>query len=132
MSTEIKRNAQGHFLKGHPCPNPGGRPKVAAQLRKRISELTNDGEDIVQFMVEVFKGTHKTLGKTPTDRKWAAEWLSDRLYGKAPLVIEAITEEKSLVLEPDLSNCTEQELKAMEDAGAIIERLSARKEPIDV
>lgn len=57
--------------------NPGGRPKG---LAKRVRELTGEGEDIVDFMLNVLKNDIKGTTK---DRIEAAKWLADRGFGRA-------------------------------------------------
>lgn len=57
--------------------NPGGRPKG---LPGRIRALTREGEDILEFLVDVLKNEIKSTTK---DRLQAAQILLDRGYGKA-------------------------------------------------
>lgn len=57
--------------------NPGGRPKG---LASRIRTLTNEGEDILKFLVGVLSNEIKSTTK---DRLQAAQILLDRGYGKA-------------------------------------------------
>ena len=69
------RDETGKFLPGH-SGNPGGRPAGLATL---IRETTNDGQELVDFMLSVFRGEH---GEEPRLRADAATWLSDRGFGK--------------------------------------------------
>jgi hypothetical protein len=63
--------------------NPGGRPKG---LVRAIREQTNDGEALVHFVVEVFRG--KVDGVRLRDRLEAATWLADRGFGKPIQALE--------------------------------------------
>lgn len=69
------------FLPGH-SGNPGGRPKALSTL---ICEQTNDGAELVAFMLAVLRGKRKaSLGQ----RMEAAAWLADRGFGKVALPLE--------------------------------------------
>ena len=57
--------------------NPGGRPKG---LVRSIREQTDDGEQLVEFMLRVFRG--EVEGARLRDQFDAATWLSDRGFGK--------------------------------------------------
>ena len=61
--------------------NPGGRPKGLAAL---VREQTDDGAELVAFMLRVLRGR-----KQPTRlRMEAAAWLADRGFGKVPMPLE--------------------------------------------
>src|SRR4029450_10505582 len=92
------RGVDGRFLPGN-RGNPGGRPRGVAELVRRH---TKDGREIVEVMVGGTRGRayeypapppgpHRgvPLVPTPDERLTAAQWLSDRLWGKAPTVVEA-------------------------------------------
>ena len=66
---------------------PGGMRKEVAQMRDRISELTDGGQDILKFMANVMKGTEAGM-EDERCRIAAAVWLGDRFYGKAKQTIE--------------------------------------------
>ena len=69
------RDLSGRFLPGQ-SGNPGGRP---AGLSGLIRESTNDGAELVEFMLKVFRGE---LGESVRTRADAATWLADRAFGK--------------------------------------------------
>jgi hypothetical protein len=57
--------------------NPRGRPKGFAS---KIREQTRNGEELVEFALEVWRDASKTLKE-----RWPAfVWLSEYAYGKAP------------------------------------------------
>jgi predicted nucleic acid-binding Zn ribbon protein len=96
--------------------NPGGRPKG---LVETIRASTQDGQELVQFMLQLFRGEMK--GARMRDRMEAATWLCDRGFGKPAQAIEALHEQKVAVL--DLRSMTDDQLdalathlKAMEEA----------------
>jgi hypothetical protein len=65
---------------GRPFPkgvsgNPGGRPKG---LVRRIREETGDGEELVDYMLRVFRAESEST-KTRVE---AASWLADRGFGR--------------------------------------------------
>jgi Family of unknown function (DUF5681) len=70
------------FAKGQ-SGNPGGRPKG---IVRAIRELTRDGDDLVAFVVRVFRG--EVDGVKLRDRLEAATWLADRGFGKPTQGVE--------------------------------------------
>lgn len=72
-SGPIIRDASGRIIKGSGAINPGGRPKG---LAARIRALTNDGEVLIQTLLEIVQ----TVGSR--DRVRATEILLERGYGK--------------------------------------------------
>ncbi len=69
------RDNSGRFSPGQ-SGNPGGRP---AGLRAKINSLTNDGNAIVGFIVDVMNGRIDVPIKHRMD---AAIWLAERLWGR--------------------------------------------------
>lgn len=77
------------FQKGK-SGNPGGRTKAEMAVRRLQHELiaaeTDGGREIIGFVLEVFRGQHVTCADAKSLR-WAADFLADRLWGKAPLTV---------------------------------------------
>ena len=68
--------------------NPGGRPRGLARM---VREAVGEGADLIEFMTAVLKGDAKRLGVRTVslrDRMQAAEWLTDRGYGKTIPVVD--------------------------------------------
>jgi hypothetical protein len=68
--------------------DPGGRPRGLATLAR---EAVGDGRDLVAFYLAVFNGDTKALHTrkvTLRDRMEAAQWLAERGFGKAPVVVD--------------------------------------------
>jgi hypothetical protein len=87
--TALKPQVGRPFLNGQdPRRNAGGRPRGLASLAR---EAVGDGHGLVAFFLAVLRGDAEALGErriTMRDRLQAAEWLADRGFGKAPIVVE--------------------------------------------
>jgi hypothetical protein len=70
------------FAKGQ-SGNPGGRPRGVVRT---IREQTRDGEELVTFMLRVFRG--EVADAHLRDRLEAATWLCDRGFGKPTQGVE--------------------------------------------
>jgi hypothetical protein len=70
--------------------NPAGRPKGLATLSQAIVERTGQGLQLVEWHLAIWRGDAKPLGKrpTPAQRFEAAQWLTERGWGKAPVQID--------------------------------------------
>ena len=69
---------RGRWVKGE-SGNPGGIPK-GRSLVSKIREETDDGSELVAFMLKALRGRIK--GATVRDKIAAATWLADRGFDK--------------------------------------------------
>ena len=94
-----QRDTTGRFIKGQ-SGNPGGRPRG---LVKKIREETDDGEDLADFLLHVFRG--EVEGVKLKERLEAATWLADRGFGRP---VQAMNIE---TFEIDLTRLTDEQLE---------------------
>lgn len=64
--------------------NPKGRPPGRPSLVPLIQKTTHDGKELVTFMLAIFRDPRMKLAH----RMEAAEWLTDRGFGKATQAVE--------------------------------------------
>lgn len=121
----IPPERRSSFPKGK-SGNPGGRPKADKIARELIAAETGDGTEIVRFALGVMRaesyagsdGRTIDVPNDPKSRCWAASWLADRLFGKAPLTVE-VSGPAELAPLPDMRDLPLEELRriaAGEDA----------------
>jgi hypothetical protein len=85
----ILRRVNGRFAPGV-SPNPTGRPKGTRNFANTIQVQTKDGEELVRFMLRVFRGNLAGTKVRLEDRMAAATWLADRGFGK-PSQVQLLT-----------------------------------------
>jgi hypothetical protein len=70
--------------------NPGGRPKGLGTLSQMIFERTKQGTQLVEWYLGIWCGMSTPLGHKPTDeqRLVAAQWLTERAWGKPQVAID--------------------------------------------
>jgi hypothetical protein len=129
------RRKNGTFEAGT-SGNPGGRPK---SLRNLILEECEggDGREVVEFMFSVMRGTlrvkrraaktGKPYNDTPPfkERRMAAEWIGDQLFGRARQSVDVRDAGKSEAAQR-MSLLTDDELKTVE---TLLEQAAAREGP---
>ena len=106
------RDGSGRFLPGQ-SGNPGGRP---AGLSGLIRESTNDGAELVEFMLKVFRGE---LGESVRTRADAATWLADRAFGKPA---------QTSNIGGDCERCAAFDAEVPDPVEQIMEKLSSMRE----
>ena len=114
MAEETKKIVKRHRGMIKPGEN---RRRGAKELAKEISKQTDNGQEVVDFVLSVFRGTEPRLGTRPSDLKWAVEWLADRLWGKAPVQMEITAgQDTKIVNMIDYSKLSVKELKILQEA----------------
>lgn len=101
------RRGKGRLKKGESA-NRTGRPKGSIGLAAYIKSKTRDCFDIADFYLAILMGNSDILNKkydfqrppSLENKMDAAEWLSDRGVGKAPVTLANDTGEKYVVLLP--------------------------------
>ena len=102
------------FQKGK-SNNPGGRNKAYYKVQRLISEQTDDGQEVVDFVLAVMRGTSDAELLDPKCRIWAAGWLADRLIGKAAQVVVPVEEAPPAQMDDSALSDAELELLAKLD-----------------
>jgi hypothetical protein len=69
-------------------------------LVRAIREQTNDGEELVDLMLKVFRG--EVDGAKLRDRMEAATWLADRAFGKPVQALEHSGKDGETLIPVDL------------------------------
>jgi Family of unknown function (DUF5681) len=72
----ILRRVNGRFAPGV-SPNPTGRPKGTRNFANTIQMQTKDNEELVRFMLRVFRGKLAGAKVRHEDRMAAVTWLAD-------------------------------------------------------
>lgn len=107
-----RRGANG-WVKGKSA-NPGGKTKAEVAARRMAAELidqeTDGGREILRFAINVMRGQVEDCDDSKS-RRWAADFLADRRWGKAPLIVE-VGPAASEVEIPDVKGLTLEELRA--------------------
>ena len=109
------RPIPGRFVPGVSA-NPGGRPKGLVRL---IRERTGDGTKLITALVDVFEGRTpegfpEGYKLTPGDWWTAVKELTDRGWGKAPMLVE-VTDSSGPVGDPRWVGWTTEEMLAWRD-----------------
>jgi hypothetical protein len=92
----VLRDHRGRLQPGTKGVNPGGRPRGAAGLAAIIQRETQGGEELVQYVLRVFRSRSSdepTIKHfySEADIQWAIGWLTDRGFGKAVQTLELAT-----------------------------------------
>lgn len=132
------RDGHGNlWKKGAPSPNPGGYTKAHAAQRRMAQELvadrTDGGKKIINFVADVLdnKNGPENGGTWDTkSRRWAADFLSDRLWGKSPVTVE-IAKDVPRPLNMDALNDAQLEALSTLDAASPAEHSEASVEPAE-
>tara|TARA_B100001971_G_C17678565_1_gene281154 strand:+ start:62 stop:397 length:336 start_codon:yes stop_codon:yes gene_type:complete len=109
MTTEIKRDASGKFIKGCSSPNPSGRSKASKRISELAKAYTNDSLKALSEIVN-----SKTASDTARVR--AANSLLDRAYGRPVQQNENVNVGVNYLDYLDMlaKETTEEELKSVE------------------
>lgn len=114
MPEPQNRDLSGRYLPGI-SGNPGGRPVGLSGL---IREATDEGSELFEFMLRLFRGEH---GEDLRMRADAATWLADRGFGK-PTHVPAVDDDCQQCAAHDVEMAIESE-KLMKTIDLMIERM---------
>lgn len=78
------RDEKGRLLPGYTA-NPGGRPKTKGLTEYIKGKVGEDGRELVDFYYSIFNNPEQKLDH----RLEAANWLTDRGFGKAVQMVNA-------------------------------------------
>ena len=113
----VLRGANGHWLKGS-SGNPGGRRRGPLYLAQEILKRSRDGVEFVDFAFEVFRDPAREFA----DRKWAAEILIERSFGKSSSTLElSVSPGDSQTL--DFSKLSEEQFETLHSLASECEPL---------
>ena len=98
------RGANGQFLPGNtvgdhrlnPARNPGGHPK---SLKTEVQDALKLAEDAMPDIIADMVTRASDRDLKASDRQQAAEYLIDRVYGKAKLQLEHDIREVTVIVE---------------------------------
>lgn len=99
--------------------NPGGRPKGFGAY---IREKTEDGKEIVDFFLKVFRGEDIDRRRPKLkDRVDAGSWLTDRGYGRPAQAVE-LSGPDGEPIKTDLSNLSTEDLIVLRELAAKLQQ----------
>src|SRR5712692_3697306 len=80
---------QRYRFKAGQSGNPDGRPRGTREFAELIAGETRGGEELVEFALKVFRGEEEFRSEDQWNAmRWAAEYLTERMLGRAPQTIE--------------------------------------------
>jgi len=120
--TKRKPNS-GQFKKGQ-SGNPKGRSPGFKGMAKYIRSQTNDGEELADFALMVFRNADKTYTHV---HQWdALKWLADRGFGKPVQAIDLNTVDNGKSL-PDIPDVSDLDPKKLAELDALVGTILAGK-----
>ena len=117
------KRATTTWRKGQPTPNSGGKPLTSIKnLAQYARSATNDGKELVDFMVDVLRGNERV---TTNHKIQAVAWLADRGWGKP---IQQVDIEAHTTHTIDLSEYSAEQLAGIIDlADKVVEEQKAQE-----